>query len=92
MSLKLLVCVLFALDAATTIYALSRKGFQELNPVLRWLIARMGLVGATVLTHGPLIAIFFFLSMPQWTVWAGCLVGGYAVANNAYVLWKHRAK
>lgn len=92
MTLKLLVCILFALDATTTIYALKATALQEMNAPLRWLIARIGVFGAIVLTHVPLVAVFYFLPLPDWAMWAGFLVGAYAVANNAWLLWKHRGK
>ena len=50
------------LDALTTLYALRRPGFQEANPVLRWLMRQLGAVSALLVIKGlPLMILFYSL-------------------------------
>jgi len=73
------------LDALTTIYALRQPGMQEANPVMRWVMNRIGVVAALLLVKGlPLLGLFFtlqdhilyvplgvllYLCVAGWNVW-----------------------
>jgi hypothetical protein len=46
-------------DVATTIYALKQPGFREVNPVVRWLQDKLGLVLGTMILKFAFIAALF---------------------------------
>ncbi|MDE2344643.1 MAG: hypothetical protein KGL63_14855 [Betaproteobacteria bacterium] len=75
------VLVLLALDVLTTCFTLWRiHGGQEANTVMRWLMDRLGVFPALVLSHG-IPAGMFWLVYKAGAIWPyGEIVGAvYAV-------------
>jgi hypothetical protein len=68
-------------DVATTIYALQQTGFREVNPVVRWLQDKLGLVLGTMILKFVFVAALFVAHQ------AGQLNEGFLLAAViAYVL------
>jgi hypothetical protein len=68
-------------DVATTVYALQQPGFREVNPVVRWLQDKLGLVLGTMILKFAFIAALFVAHQ------AGQLNEGFLLAAViAYVL------
>ncbi len=84
-----ILLILIALDVVTTL-AILRKGGRELNPVLGWLMARLGAVPALLVTHGLLAAgvLFCPLFADPVALVMGVVIYGALLVNNVLVLRK----
>lgn len=82
----LAMAALFALDVATTLYVLGRGG-RELNPLLAWLIARLGPRTALLGTKAIALALLAFYAAEGAPLLRAALVGAYALL----LLWNARA-
>lgn len=89
--LVLLAFVILA-DVATTVYALRRFDGRlgEANPAIAWLIERIGLVPALVLSHLGLFLLLAWLKPAQWAMLV--VIAGFALvaANNLRLILKRR--
>ncbi len=87
----ILFLLLQAADAATTTYGI-RNGLKEANPVLRFLIGRLGLYVGQAVIRLPIISMVSYFALTggleTWAMIA--LVAPFAVllANNLYWLRK----
>lgn len=90
--LFILLAFVILADLATTVYALRRfEGrLGEANPAVAWLIERIGLVPALVLSHAGLFALLWWLKPPQWAMLI--VIAGFALvaANNLRLILKRR--
>lgn len=89
----ILFLLLQAADAATTTYGI-RNGLKEANPVLRFLIGRLGLYVGQAVIRLPIISMVSYFAftggLETWAMIA--LVAPFAVllANNLY--WMRKTK
>ena len=82
--MKYLVLLLLALDIVTTTYGL-RHGLSERNPLMRWLMGRIGVVQALCVSHGLLAgAVLGFYGVEMHWQAMALIAAIYAlvVANN----------
>lgn len=79
-----LLIALQILDGATTYYAIAKKGLAERNPVVNWMISKIGLVPTVLLAKTGVIAVLATVAFPNWMIYA--LTGLYfcVVVNNFY--------
>lgn len=85
----LLLIVLNILDIHTTIKILDNGG-KELNPVMAWLIDKLGIEPALVASKALFLAPvgYYLPSLPVWLMAALIAVYVYVVSNNFIVLKK----
>lgn len=88
-----LVVALQVADGLSTWYAL--RGSQRLsegNPVVGWLMGRLGTNGALVASKAPLVAavIYFGPTVHPYALVGLCLLYAGIVGNNLYRIWKNR--
>jgi len=79
-----LLIALQILDGATTYYAIAKKGLAERNPLINWLIGRLGLVPSILLAKTSVIALLVTLPFPAWLIYALAGLYFYVVGNNLY--------
>lgn len=86
-SLSWVLIILNVADAITTYIALSKDGVTEGNPIIKYLIDRIGVIGALLLAKGSVVVFLLVITlngtvMPIWLV--GPLVVFYiwVVINN----------
>jgi hypothetical protein len=84
----ILALILFALDAASTIYGIHSGKASEGNGLLKKVMDRIGVVPAVLLSRVPFLAALYFLNVPDWSLWAIVGMCALVVANNARVLLK----
>ena len=77
------------MDAATTREGLDRR-LREANPVLRWLMDKMGEAGLWVgaMAFGAVVAACL-VGLYEWHPWAGYLFGAAAIAWRGVVVYKN---
>ena len=81
-----LSCLIVA-DGVLT-YEILRRGGRELNPVLRWLFEKIGVIEGIVLSRLILIMIFI-VAIPNSPVWLFVLFNifyAFVIAHNAQQL------
>ena len=83
------LCCLVVADGILTHEILARGG-RELNPVLRWLFEKIGVVEGLVLSRSMLILVFIAAveSAPIWVFAVLNVVYAFVVAHNAQQLMK----
>ena len=85
--------LLQAADAATTTYGI-RNGLKEANPVMRWLIGRLGLYVGQAVIRLPIIAMVSYFALTggleEWAMIALVVPFAALLANNLYWLRKAR--
>ncbi len=81
--------VVVALDAETTSEGLER-GLKEANPLLRWLMDRMGEAGLWVgaMVFGAVV-IACMVGLYDWQPWTGYLFGLAAIGWRGVVVYKN---
>jgi len=78
-------------DALTTIYALRQPGMRESNPVMRWVMDKLGIVPALALVKGlPLLSLFYGLQEHILYVPLGVAVYVAAAGWNLAVIHRGR--
>lgn len=88
-SLFVVFAVLQILDALTTIHILA-KGGRELNPVMRWIFEKLGVINGVLIVKCAIILVFQY-AMPYIPVWVYLLMIGiysYVFAHNLVQLKK----
>jgi hypothetical protein len=87
--LVLMWAVAVALDAAWTSEGLER-GLKEENPVLRWLMDKMGEAGLWVgeMVFGAVV-VACVVGLYAWHPWAGYLFAMAAIAWRGVVVYKN---
>ena len=58
-----------------------RRGGRELNPVMRWLMDKVGVIPAMAVTKALLVAYFAWADIPALTI-AGCVLYAAVVVWN----------
>lgn len=78
------LCCLVIADGILT-YEILCRGGKELNPVVRWVIEKCGIVEGLVVTRMILVLIFIVSvqSMPTWGFFALNVFYAFVVAHNA---------
>jgi hypothetical protein len=76
---------LSALDARSTI-AILKRGGRELNPVMRWMMGKMGVVSALMVVKGFGLAVLSAYPIPGEVQVILLVVYAAVVANNLRVL------
>ena len=79
-----ILLILQVLDGATTYYGITKAGAQELNPAVKWVMDKIGLVPAIALMKAAVCLVLFLIVLPPWMYW--CLIALYVavVGNNVY--------
>jgi len=88
MTILILFTLLQLADGWTT-YRILQIGGRELNPVMRWLFARVGSTPVIVVAKAGAIAVAYWLLGIQYgpeAVGGLCIVYGLVVWNNVNVL------
>lgn len=92
-ALLILFLALQAADAATTIYGV-RNGLSEANPIMRFLIAKLGLYVGQAAIRLPIIAMVSYFALTggleEWAMVALVVPFIALLANNLYWLRKAR--
>lgn len=88
----IIVLVLFALDAASTLYGVTSGKAVESWPPTKWLMGKIGVVPALVVLKAVAVACFLVPTLTPYMI--GIVTGmyGFVVANNLLVLWNKRKK
>lgn len=88
----ILFLLLVALNLADIYYTrkILAAGGRELNPLVRWLMEKFGVMGGMVLVKIPALVVAAFL--PWWMLLALCLFYGVVVGSNAEVYYDMRDK
>lgn len=85
--------LLQAADAATTTYGI-RNGLKEANPVMRFLIAKLGLYVGQAVIRLPIIAMVSYFAMTggleEWAMILLVVPFAALLVNNIYWLRKAR--
>ena len=96
MILYALLVALASADGLTT-YKIIQAGGYEKNPVVRWLIEKMGLVPALVWSRLAVFAAGYLLTLPV-AGWYGaailavlCAAFGWTVKNNLAVMKRQKS-
>ena len=77
-----------ACDIALT-YRILAKGGRELNPVMAWLFARIGVVPGLIVSKAVIIGLVG--QYAPWQVTAGlCVLYAVVVGNNLYQLYRSK--
>ena len=77
------------LDAATTVYALRQSGTREANPVMRWVMGKLGTVPALLVIKAvPLLALFYALQGHILYVPLGVAVYAAAALWNLFAVYR----
>ena len=88
-ALLILFLALQAADAATTIYGV-RNGLSEANPIMRFLIAKLGLYVGQAAIRLPIVAMVSYFAMTggleEWAMIALVIPFAALLANNIYWL------
>jgi hypothetical protein len=84
--LVLIWAVVVGLDAATTREGLDRW-LKEANPILRWLMDKMGEAGLWVgaMAFGAVI-VACIVGLYEWHPWAGYALGAFAIVWRGRVV------
>ena len=92
-ALLILFLALQAADAYTTIYGV-RNGLSEANPIMRFLISRIGLYVGQAVIRLPIVAMVSYFAMTggleEWAMIALVIPFAALLANNIYWLRKAR--
>ena len=85
--------LLQAADAATTTYGI-RNGLKEANPVMRFLIAKLGLYAGQAVIRLPIIAMVSYFALTggleDWAMILLVIPFAALLVNNLYWLRKAR--
>ena len=85
--------LLQAADAATTTYGI-KNGLKEANPIMRFLIARLGLYVGQAVIRLPIIAMVSYFALTggleEWAMIALVIPFAALLANNIFWLRKAR--
>ena len=85
--------LLQAADAYTTTYGI-KHGLKEANPIMRWLIGRLGLYVGQAAIRLPIIAMVSYFALTggleEWAMIALVVPFAALLANNLYWLRKAR--
>jgi len=88
-----LFLMLQAADVATTTYAI-KNGLREGNPVMRFLIGRLGLVVGQAVIKLPVIVMISYFALTggleEWAMIALVVPFAAVLVNNLY--WLHKAR
>ena len=80
-------------DAYTTTYGI-KNGLKEANPVMRWLICRLGLYVGQAVIRLPIIGMVSYFALTggleEWAMIALVVPFAALLANNLYWLRKAR--
>jgi hypothetical protein len=79
--LKSILIVLVLADVATSLFAF-KLGLIERNPVLRWMVTRLGALPAMVITHGIVVACVAYFELGYLSVGGLIALYLYVVLNN----------
>lgn len=83
--------LLQAADVATTTYGI-RNGLKEANPIMRFLITKLGLYVGQLAIRLPIIAMVSYFALTggleEWAMIALVIPFAALLANNLYWLWK----
>lgn len=95
-ALAWLVIILNVADAVTTYMALQQKGTAEGNPIMKFFMGRLGLIGTLILTKGVVICALTWLTLnnmliPIWIIGPLAAFYTWVVINNSRIIWKNRA-
>lgn len=89
----ILFLLLQAADAATTTHGI-RNGLKEANPVMRFLIGKIGLYVGQAVIRLPIIAMVSYFALTggleEWAMIALVVPFAALLVNNMYWLWKAR--
>ena len=92
-ALLVIFLVLQSADTYTTTYGI-KNGLKEANPVMRWLIGRLGLYVGQAVIRLPIIAMVSYFALTggleEWAMVALVVPFAALLANNLYWLRKAR--
>lgn len=91
----IVTCIALQLvDFATTHYALRQPGTKEGNGVMAWLMARIGVLPALIVTKlGFAVVLWVYGPLaPMWALWIVLVVYLVVAVNNVRVIRSVRAK
>ena len=77
------------LDAISTYLAIKQYGGREANPIVKWLMDRLGLIGGILAIKVAALSPLFLIPFPDWLL--GVLIGWYlfvAVNNVSHIIQK----
>ena len=93
MMIKLLYLALVALqlaDVATTFYIIRTKIGHEANPIMAWLMDKLGLVAGLLLPKAALATVLYALvqlhGIPNWALLVVLALYVWVILNNAGVI------
>ena len=92
-ALLVIFLVLQSADTYTTTYGI-KNGLKEANPVMRWLIGRLGLYVGQAVIRLPIIAMVSYFALTggleEWAMVALVVPFAALLANNIY--WLRQAR
>ena len=83
------VVALNVIDVISTYLAIKQYGGREANPIVKWLMDRLGLIGGILAIKVAALSPLFLIPFPDWLL--GVLIGWYsfvAVNNVSYIIQK----
>lgn len=84
------IIALQVIDVLTTYYLVGKNGFKEANPVVNWLMDKVGFWFALVGLKGIFITLVLTVSVPYVFKVAILVLYLAVVGNNLRLVYKHK--